>query len=162
MLARLVGDCPGDFSSWQVLHLCGADESMHDAYRSARVAARVEPFLHDMGAAWGAADLAVSRAGASSVAEAWANGVPTLFVPYPFHHDRHQHRNAAPMVAAGGAVVADDRLDAAENAASAGRMLRGLMRDRSQREAMQSSLKRQPAPDGAQTVARLLLDRAKS
>jgi UDP-N-acetylglucosamine--N-acetylmuramyl-(pentapeptide) pyrophosphoryl-undecaprenol N-acetylglucosamine transferase len=163
MLARLAADDPGAFAGWQVLHLCGSDESarLRAAYGSAGIAARVEPFLHEMGAAWGSADVAVSRAGASSVAEAWANAVPTLFMPYPFHQDCHQHRNAEPMVACGGALVADDRLDPAKNAAAAGAVLRELLRDRPRQDAMRAALRRRPARDAAGTVARLLLERTR-
>ncbi len=150
---------PDLFAGWQVLHLTGAgDENIvRAAWKTAGVTATVHPFLHGMGAAWGAADLSVSRAGASSVAEAWANAVPTLFLPYPHHGDRHQHRNAAPMVAAGGAVVQTDAVETDANVARAGSTLRELMRDRPRIRSMRAALHARPAPDAARTIARLLL-----
>ncbi len=161
LVAAMAGAEPDLFEGWQVLHLTGAgDESRaRAAWDTAGVTATVHPFLHGMGAAWGAADLAVSRAGASSVAEAWANAVPTLFLPYPHHGDRHQHRNAAPMVAAGGAVVETDAVETNANVARAGSTLRELMRDRPRLRSMRAALQARPAPDAARTIARLLLDR---
>ena len=156
MLVELVGLAPSAFDGWQVLHLCGAGEAdpILRAYAGAGIPARVEPFCHEMGLAWGSADLAVTRAGASSVAEAWANAVPSLLMPYPHHADRHQYRNAAPMVAAGGAVISDDPA----NADDGGAALLALLRDGPRREAMRGSLRARPAPDAAATVARILLE----
>ncbi len=159
MVTAMAAAEPDLFEGWQVLHLTGAgDESRsRAAWDTAGVTATVHPFLHGMGAAWGAADLSVSRAGASSVAEAWANAVPTLFLPYPHHGDRHQHRNAAPMVAAGGAVVETDAVETDANVARAGATLRQLMRDGPRLRSMRAALHARPAPDAARTIARLLL-----
>ena len=161
LVAAMAAAEPDLFEGWQVLHLTGAgDESpARAAWDTAGVTATVHPFLHGMGTAWGAADLAVSRAGASSVAEAWANTVPTLFLPYPHHGDHHQHRNAAPMVAAGGAVVETDAVETDANIARAGSTLRELMGDRPRLRSMRAALPARPAPDAARTIARLLLDR---
>ena len=99
----------------------------------------------------------MSRAGASSVAEAWANAVPTLFLPYPHHRDRHQYRNAEPMVRVGGAIVVDDLLDAPANAAEVGARLVELLRDEGRRETMRQCLREHPPPDGAERIAEHLL-----
>jgi UDP-N-acetylglucosamine--N-acetylmuramyl-(pentapeptide) pyrophosphoryl-undecaprenol N-acetylglucosamine transferase len=112
MIALIQCD-PKMFADWQVCHLSGqgADESMRAAYKRAKVRAVVQPFLNEMGLAWGAADLAISRAGASSVAEAAHNAVPTVFLPYPYHEDMHQKHNAQPLVDLGGAFIATDFID---------------------------------------------------
>ena len=117
----------------------------------------VTPFLHEMGLAWGSADLAISRAGASSVAEARANAVPTIFMPYPYHRDRHQENNAKPMVDAGGAVIETDNIDPARNAQAVGATMAALMADHQRRAAMRQSLRSHPGPDAAETVARMLV-----
>ena len=160
MVTELAAAEPGLLSGWQVLHLAGSGEDgqVRAAWQSAGIRAVVTPFLHVMGPAWGAADLAVSRAGASSVAEAWANAVPTLFLPYPHHRDRHQDRNAQPMVAAGGAVVETDAGDPATNRAGPGVTLRDLIRDEPRRQSMRAALRARPAPDAAGTIARMLLE----
>ena len=66
------------------------------------------PFLHeDMTAALAAADLAVGRAGSSTLAEAAAFALPMAIVPYP-HAAGHQRRNAESYAAAGAALLIDD------------------------------------------------------
>lgn len=76
-----------------------------EAYRAAGVAARVEAFITDMAAAYGWADLVVCRAGALTIAELAAAGLPALLVPFPGAVDDHQTRNAAFLVEAGAAVL---------------------------------------------------------
>jgi UDP-N-acetylglucosamine--N-acetylmuramyl-(pentapeptide) pyrophosphoryl-undecaprenol N-acetylglucosamine transferase len=146
LLAALVARDASPLDGWQVLHLSGPgdEQGLADAYRSAGVRAQVRPFLDEMGLAWGAAELAISRAGASSVAEAWANAVPTIFLPYPHHRDRHQMHNAEPMAEAGGAVLEVDRVDRGENLRGAGATIRRILLSDAQREA-------------TATIARLLL-----
>ncbi|MEJ2721338.1 MAG: undecaprenyldiphospho-muramoylpentapeptide beta-N-acetylglucosaminyltransferase [bacterium] len=70
---------------------------------------RIYPFLQEMNHAYSAADVAVSRAGASAVFELAAFGVPTVFVPYPYAADDHQRKNVSALGAAGAAVVVEDR-----------------------------------------------------
>lgn len=145
---------------WQVLHLSGdADAAMlEQAYRSAGVVARVEPFLHGMGAAWGAADLAISRAGANSVAEIGANRVPAILVPYPYHRDLHQRWNATPLVDAGAARLELDLVDPAANQEGIGRVLRSLLADRDARSRMRAAASPFAERDGAAEIAERALD----
>ncbi len=146
------------FDGWQVLHLTGpADQSaVRDAYRKAGVNAQVLPFCTDMASAWGAADLALSRCGASSVAEALANGVPTLFSPYPWHRDQHQRLNAIEHVRAGRAWLVDDAIDPARNLETMGKRLIELMSAASEREQVARRLRSEPATDAASQIAALL------
>lgn len=150
------------FEGWQVLHLTGGGdpEPLRQAYAAAGVPAKVEPFQHPMGVAWGAASLAISRAGANSVAELHANAVPSVLVPYPFHRDRHQWLNAAPLVELGGAVVVEDRLEPEANLATIAAAADRLLRDPAKRLAMANAMRRSPPRDGAAAVAQMLLDRA--
>lgn len=148
----------GLLSGWQVIHQTGHGEhhSLRDAYARAGVPAMVVPFLDAMGAAWGAADLAVSRSGAGSVAEAWANRVPTLFMPYPHHKDEHQRLNALPLADLGAAVIERDLIDPAANLATAGETLAALMQEPVRRGSMRQRLADHGPPDGAGVVARTL------
>jgi UDP-N-acetylglucosamine--N-acetylmuramyl-(pentapeptide) pyrophosphoryl-undecaprenol N-acetylglucosamine transferase len=113
LFASALKRAPKVFDGWQVLHLTGPDQlgAMQQAWAAAGVQASVEPFRQAMADAWGAADLVVARAGASTVAEARFAGVPALYLPYPHHRDRHQWHNAAASVAQGTARVLKDHND---------------------------------------------------
>lgn len=150
---------PSLFRGWQVIHLAGASAcaGAEAAWAAAGIRAHVAPFMHEIGRAWGAASLAVSRAGANSVAEAAANRVPTLFLPYPWHRDRHQAFNVQPLVAAGAAAVAEDRVDPALMLGEAGAVLGALMGDPEARRAMVDRLARSAPADAATHVADILL-----
>ena len=151
------------FGEWQVLHLVGnADRTpIERSYREAGVRAKVLPFLHEMGLAWGAADLALSRAGANSVAEAVLNAVPTVFAPYPYHADLHQRWNAKPYHDEGVAVLCDDLIEAERNAPVLGAALVGLMSDHGRREEMRARLSARPREDAALEIARLAVELAR-
>ncbi|MBL9121065.1 MAG: UDP-N-acetylglucosamine--N-acetylmuramyl-(pentapeptide) pyrophosphoryl-undecaprenol N-acetylglucosamine transferase [Phycisphaerae bacterium] len=150
---------PGLFAEWQVLHLCGQGDpaSLQSAYDALGVPATVLRFQHRMGLAWGAADLALSRAGANSVAEAAVNGIPTLFAPYPYHKDLHQKHNAQPLVEEGAAAMALDRIEPALNMDGLGRELVDLMTNPARRTAMRERLGSRSREDAAATIARVLL-----
>ena len=87
-----------------VLHQSGAaqlDET-RDRYRQLGVEADVRAFIDDMAAAYGAADLAVTRSG-STVSELAAAGLGAVLVPLAIAMDDHQAKNAEFLVSAGGA-----------------------------------------------------------
>jgi len=152
---------------WQVFHLAGAmDEAalarLRDRYRTADIPAQVLQFLHEMGTAWGAATLAITRAGASSVAEAAINQVPAIFVPFPHHRDQHQRLNALPMVRSGAALLARDPILAAGADPSLAEVLARVIRDRSFLGAAARSLRSGTQPDAALQVACVLRDLAES
>lgn len=160
-LAELVSRATvGDmFSGWQVLHMTGEQdlEMVREAYRAKGIAGRVEPFCNQMGRAWGAATLAVCRAGAGTVAESWANAVPCLYMPYPFHKDEHQRLNAAPVVNRGGGVLLKDRVEVHANVAELLGPLRDLMKNHLRREQMQRALVESRPMDGATTLSEWLI-----
>src|SRR3569833_1269114 len=79
------------------------------AYERAGVSERIAPFIDDMAEAYTWADLVLCRAGALTVAELAAAGVGAVLVPYPHAVDDHQTHNAQYLVAAGAAVVVQQR-----------------------------------------------------
>jgi UDP-N-acetylglucosamine--N-acetylmuramyl-(pentapeptide) pyrophosphoryl-undecaprenol N-acetylglucosamine transferase len=140
---------------WQVLHQCGTYDvpALQAAYDARGVQATVVDYLDAMGQAWAAADFAVSRAGAGSVAEAWANAIPTVFLPNPYHRDQHQRHNAQPMADGGGAVLLTDEIDAERNADLLAPVVLELLAMARRREGMRQAARRTCPPDGAAAVA---------
>ncbi|GIK19513.1 MAG: UDP-N-acetylglucosamine--N-acetylmuramyl-(pentapeptide) pyrophosphoryl-undecaprenol N-acetylglucosamine transferase [Leptolyngbya sp. PLA2] len=157
-MAEFVRERANDLAGWQALHQTGPKDgdAVREAYVRAGVPARVVDFINPMGMAWGAADLAVARAGAGTVAEVWANRVPTIFMPFPYHRDQHQRHNAEPLERAGGAVIAADLIEPSRNMTTAGVALADLLRDAGRRDAMRTALADLGPVDGAARVAEAL------
>ena len=68
-------------------------------------ALQVREYIYDMAAVMRAADLVLCRAGASTISELTALGVPALIVPSPYVTNNHQEKNARVLENAGGAAV---------------------------------------------------------
>ncbi len=79
-----------------------------EAYRESAVEVELLPFIEDMAEAYSWADLVVCRAGALTVAELAAAGLPAIFIPFPAAVDDHQTANATPMAEAGAATIIDE------------------------------------------------------
>ncbi|KPJ65005.1 hypothetical protein AMJ44_11490 [candidate division WOR-1 bacterium DG_54_3] len=67
------------------------------------------PYLHDMADALAAADLVVSRAGATAIAEFLVRGIPMVLIPFPYAAEDHQRLNAEAIAEGGGAVMVKDK-----------------------------------------------------
>ena len=91
----------------QVIHLSGArDEHLvSDNYRRERIPAYVAAFHHHMEEAYSAADFAVARSGAASLAELAFFGLPSILIPFPYAADDHQTRTAEIFSRAGAAFI---------------------------------------------------------
>lgn len=88
------------------VHAAGPDhEWVARSYRQWGLSADVAAFFPDLGRRMADADLALSRAGGSTLAELLMLGIPSVLVPYPHARDDHQAANAACLEAAGAAVV---------------------------------------------------------
>jgi UDP-N-acetylglucosamine--N-acetylmuramyl-(pentapeptide) pyrophosphoryl-undecaprenol N-acetylglucosamine transferase len=115
------------------------------------------PYLDRMDLAYAAADLVICRAGAMTVAEVSAVGLPAIYVPLPIGNGE-QRLNALPVVNAGGGVlVADADLTPGLVAAQ----VSGLFNDPGRLAAMTAAAARAGHPDAAQRVAQVALDVAK-
>jgi UDP-N-acetylglucosamine--N-acetylmuramyl-(pentapeptide) pyrophosphoryl-undecaprenol N-acetylglucosamine transferase len=111
------------------------------------------PFLDPVGDAYACADLVLCRAGASTLAEVTAWGLPAIVVPYPHAADAHQDDNAAILVRAGAAVrIADDALDGTVLVET----VSALLADPARRAAMAEASRGLGRPDAAEIVAALV------
>jgi UDP-N-acetylglucosamine--N-acetylmuramyl-(pentapeptide) pyrophosphoryl-undecaprenol N-acetylglucosamine transferase len=118
-------------------------------YAAAGVTADCRAFITDMATAYRRADVIVSRAGATTVAELAIAGKPAVFIPYPFAADNHQEVNAREMADAGAALsfkqddLTGDRLAEA---------LRPLLADPARRAAMGAAMRGLARPGAAAAV----------
>jgi UDP-N-acetylglucosamine--N-acetylmuramyl-(pentapeptide) pyrophosphoryl-undecaprenol N-acetylglucosamine transferase len=69
------------------------------------ISATVHPFIHDMPSVYARCSLALCRAGATSMAELAAAGVPAVYIPFPYAAHDHQTANAQAMQDAGGGIL---------------------------------------------------------
>ena len=142
-----------------VRHQCGSAtiDVTREAYAAAGVDAELEPFIEDMAAAYGWADIVVCRAGALTVAELCAVGLPALFVPYPGAVDDHQTANARPMADAGAAVIIDQSMLSDEVLAG---QLRQWLTDRRQLLSKAERAHGLDTPDALSRITELCLEQA--
>jgi UDP-N-acetylglucosamine--N-acetylmuramyl-(pentapeptide) pyrophosphoryl-undecaprenol N-acetylglucosamine transferase len=147
-----------EISDLNIIHIAGAAEAA--TVRAALDAAggdmdgrwRVLEYVDDMGSALMASDLVVARAGATSIAEITALGLPAVLVPYPYATDDHQTKNAATMVAHGAAeLVADAALDEERF----GDIVVELLGDAQRRATMSDASRSLGRPDAAAHLAAL-------
>jgi UDP-N-acetylglucosamine--N-acetylmuramyl-(pentapeptide) pyrophosphoryl-undecaprenol N-acetylglucosamine transferase len=105
-------------NNWQIVHLTGRSdfETVKESYKNCTVTHTVVDYYDDMANLLASADLIIGRAGAVSVAEYAAAGVPSICMPYPYHKDNHQRKNAEQLEKAGCAIIVDDLIDAQKNA----------------------------------------------
>jgi UDP-N-acetylglucosamine--N-acetylmuramyl-(pentapeptide) pyrophosphoryl-undecaprenol N-acetylglucosamine transferase len=142
----------------QVIHLTGGLdwEEMQSARASLPEGLRPHyhpmPYLHEMGAALAAADLAITRAGASVLGELPRFGVPAILVPYP-HAWRYQKVNADYLEKRGGAVMLED----ARLPDALAETIQNLKADPGRLEAMRRAMITMAVPDAARRLADALL-----
>jgi UDP-N-acetylglucosamine--N-acetylmuramyl-(pentapeptide) pyrophosphoryl-undecaprenol N-acetylglucosamine transferase len=141
---------------WQWLHLTGEKDfgKVRAAYATRGLRAVVKPFLVEMDLALGAATAAVSRAGASSLAELAAVRLPSLLVPFPAAADNHQFHNARAFEAAGAARLLKQMSATPEKVTAA---LNELVENEPARVAMQTALAQRHTPRAAEQIAEIVL-----
>jgi len=144
----------------QFMHLTGARdlERVRAGYQAHQVPALVRAFFDEMGVALAAADVAVSRAGASSLAELAARRVPAVLIPYPTAADNHQHFNALTFVQSGAARMLQ------QESAMPGPLAREILHllDPAKRLSMQQALAAWHAPEASAQIAERILHWNKS
>ncbi|WP_124949472.1 undecaprenyldiphospho-muramoylpentapeptide beta-N-acetylglucosaminyltransferase [Sulfuriferula thiophila] len=142
----------------EVIHQAGTRhmETLRGNYAAAGVKADVRDFIADMASVYAWSDLAITRAGALTVAELAAAGVPSVLVPYPHAVDDHQTTNAQFLVAAGAAILMPQTELTAEKLATG---LLQLQREQLNKMAQQAKLLAKP--DATAAVAKVCMGLAK-
>ena len=146
----------------QVVHISGTDnwdETQENASKlstSLRKNYHPFPYLHEtMGAALGAADLVVCRAGASTLGELPYFGLPAILIPYPYAW-RYQKTNADHLAKAGAAIILRD--------GDLSKLLKStifdLFNDPNRLQGMQNSMRKASTPDAAEKISKIILDAA--
>ena len=126
-------------------------------HESSRV--RVRPYLSPIAEAYAAADIAVTRAGALTLAELCAWGIPGILVPLPTAAADHQTANARALVSSGAARELPQR---ELNAERLDREVRSLVSDPKRLDTMTSAALARGRPDAAETIAKRVLALARS
>ena len=155
LLPELAKINPSFFRGWEILHIAGSahSENVKRAWKDANVPCKVLGFTQSMGDAWGAADFAITRGGANTIAEIAMNAVPAIVMPYPFHADDHQRTNAQPLEQSGGIIIKKDHKNLDLNLQNTGPQILQLLRDHRLRLTMRQSMLESPPTNGADAIA---------
>ncbi len=149
-----------DRQGLEIAHQTGAAdlEWVSEAYRSMGITAEVAPFIEEVGRRYAWADLVVSRAGATTIAELAANGRPAVLVPFPGATEGHQEENARWLADQGAALRVEDRgKEGGRDLAEAIGLLRS---SQGSRLAMAEAAKKLSMPQAAADMARACLELA--
>jgi UDP-N-acetylglucosamine--N-acetylmuramyl-(pentapeptide) pyrophosphoryl-undecaprenol N-acetylglucosamine transferase len=116
---------------------------------------KVLPFIDSMIDAYQASDVVLCRAGASTLAEITALGIPAILVPYPFATGRHQELNARSLVDQGAADMILDRELTGARVATA---LQDLLADRGRRRRMRERSRAMGYPQAASRIVEAMFE----
>lgn len=94
---------------FQVIHFSGKVTSLMEEYDKRGIACCVKPFESQMHYAFRAADLAICRSGAGTLAELIGYTIPSVLIPWPKAADNHQKINADILAARGGAYILEEK-----------------------------------------------------
>ncbi len=143
-------------SELQFFHLAGPGDAdkVRQEYARRNLRAVVHSFFGEMDLALGAATVAVSRSGASSLAELAAMRVPSVLVPFPAATDNHQFFNAKAFEGTGAARLIEQKNATPEAMAW---LISGLIENPEAREQMQTALAKWHAPNAAEQIAETIL-----
>jgi len=142
-----------------VRHQCGTAtiDTAREAYAGADIDVELMSFIEDMASAYAWADLVVCRAGALTVAELCAVGLPAVFVPYPSAVDDHQTANARPMTEAGAAIIIQE-CDLSEDSLAV--VLRDWLSSRDELRARAENARELAQPRALERITELCLQQA--
>jgi UDP-N-acetylglucosamine--N-acetylmuramyl-(pentapeptide) pyrophosphoryl-undecaprenol N-acetylglucosamine transferase len=142
-----------------VRHQCGERtiDTAREAYSGSDIDVELLPYIEDMASAYAWADLVVCRAGAMTVAELCAVGLPALFIPYPSAVDDHQTANARAMTEVGAAAIIQESKLSSNSLAE---LLRDWLHARSDLQSRAERARELSRPDATSRIAHICLQAA--
>jgi len=129
-------------------------ETVREGYRRAGLQVRAESFLDTVAREMDEADVVISRAGATTLAELAASGRPAVLIPFPAATDDHQRRNAEVLDRAGAAVLIDQKDLTPDRLATA---VGDLLNDAERRARMSAAMRTFAKPDAAANIVDRLI-----
>ncbi|MDP2752966.1 MAG: glycosyltransferase, partial [Nitrospirota bacterium] len=144
----------------QFLHQTGIRdyENIRESYRKTGFKGTITPFIYQMGEAYAVADIVVSRAGATTLAELTALGKPAILIPYPYAAGQHQELNARKLLEMGAAKMIRDSELKGEYLA---RNIRGLYTNETMRAEMQRNSRAVGRPEACARVVDIAMSLVK-
>lgn len=144
----------------QFLHQTGIRdyENIRESYRKTGFKGTITPFIYQMGEAYAVADIVVSRAGATTLAELTALGKPAILIPYPYAAGQHQELNARKLLEMGAAKMIRDSELKGEYLA---RNIRGLYTNETMRAEMQRNSRAVGRPEACSKVVDIAMSLVK-
>ncbi len=151
LLTRVASELLAKIPDLYLLHQTGErDESwVKESYRKQGLPVEVRAFIRDMAWAYAQADLVVSRAGATTVAELCALGKPAIYIPFPYATHAHQERNAQAVVAMGGGLMLKEGEFGEEEFVA---RVTELLRDPERLKRMGEAARKLYRPEAAETI----------
>jgi UDP-N-acetylglucosamine--N-acetylmuramyl-(pentapeptide) pyrophosphoryl-undecaprenol N-acetylglucosamine transferase len=140
----------------KIKHQCGRQhvETCEKSYRDHSVEAEVSPFIDDMRAAYGWADLVICRSGALTIAELAAVGIASILIPYPYAADNHQFHNACFLQSKNAARIINESDLTSESMAS---LLTHFQNNRDELIVMSVNARAQSIADATENLAKGIL-----
>ena len=142
--------------TWQIIHLTGRAnlKTVEDSYTGAKISYHLVDYYDQMQDLFAASDLVIGRGGAVSIAEFTQAQKPVICMPYPYHKDMHQAKNAADLCEKGAAVIVDDTPNKpVETQQRLCKLLKDLMADKNKLERMKSAAQQTKPQNAAKTIA---------
>jgi UDP-N-acetylglucosamine--N-acetylmuramyl-(pentapeptide) pyrophosphoryl-undecaprenol N-acetylglucosamine transferase len=140
---------------WEIVHQSGPAGlgETRELYSQLGLPSAVVPFLTDMPAMLGGAELAICRAGGTTLAELAAAGVPAVLIPYPHATDDHQLRNAEVLLQEGACLILDEKAAGEHLHVRLADVLAQVLDDPSARRRMGTAMRHFARPNAAADVA---------
>ena len=147
----------GADEKFRVIHQTGNKDcdEVQNRYRKLRIDSRVEPFFRNMAEVYDQADLLVSRAGATTLAELAVLGLPAILIPYPHAADDHQRKNAEYYVEGQGCRVFDEKELSAELLAE---QIKEILFNRELLDSMSGKMKELGQPGAAAAIVKVCME----